>query len=90
MLRCYYKPEPTPVDSRRRATPRWAAPTWSGQDFRWCEPEHLGPPAADLVHFNDVRFMYPDGDRRPLQAYVLLDSNHHVEAEGFESPKGWR
>ena len=46
------------------------------------------PAAADLVRFSDVRYFYPDGGRRPLQAYVLLDSHHHVESQGFGVPKG--
>ena len=53
--------------------------------FPLVEAEHLTTPTpADLVHFSDVRFLYPDERRHPLQAYVLLDSHLHPVAQGFE------
>ncbi len=85
----YYKPEPTEATEAARKTALGRAYIeWAR--FPLVEAEHLSTPDADLVHFGDVRFFYPDGGRRPLQAYVLLDSHHHAEAQGFESPKGWR
>ncbi len=81
----YYKPEPTEATEAARKTALGRAYIeWAR--FPLVEAEHLGMPDADLVHFGDVRFFYPDGGRRPLQAYVLLDSHHHAEAQGFESP----
>ena len=59
--------------------------------FPLVEAEHLSAPApAYLVHFIDVRFLYPDERRRPLQAYVLLDSHLQVESQGFETLKAQR
>jgi len=90
----YYKPETTEAAEAARKTAlgrfyiEWAR-------FPLVEAEHRSASVstaadADLVHFSDVRFFYPDGGRRPLQAYVLLDSHHHAESQGFEPPKGWR
>jgi inner membrane protein len=86
----YYKPEPAEATEAARKTPlgrfymEWAR-------FPLVEAEHRNTPAdADLVRFSDIRFFYPDGGRRPLQAYVLLDSHHHAESEGMGAPKDWR
>ncbi len=86
----YYKPEPTEAAEAARNTALGLAYIeWAR--FPLIESEHLSTPGnGDLVHFSDVRFFYPDEGRRPLQAYVLLDSHDHAEAQGFESPKGWR
>ncbi len=88
--RSYYKPEPTEAAEAARKTAlgrfyvEWAR-------FPLVETEHRSTPAdADLVHFSDVRYFYPDTDRRPLQAYVLIDSHHRVESQGLAPPKGWR
>jgi inner membrane protein len=84
----YFKPEPNQATKAAsntdlgRAYMEWAR-------FPLVEAEHLSSPVPDdLVHFTDVRFLYPDERRRPLQAYVLLDSHLHAEAQGFESLKG--
>src|SRR5208282_938833 len=73
--------------------------------FPLVEAEVLGEPTPGyLVHFSDVRFMYPDGHperhsgadpatrRGRLVAYVLLDSDLRKIGEGFGSPTGpqWR
>jgi inner membrane protein len=93
----YYKPETT--DATRaacstdlgRAYMEWAR-------FPLVEAERLGAPGStdavpaagvggELVHFSDVRFLYPGGSRRVLEAYVLLDSHLHAKSEGFVPPK---
>jgi len=83
----YYKPEPTAVTEAARNTALGRAYVeWAR--FPLLEAEHLT--TGELVHFSDVRFLYPDGRRRVLEAYVLLDSHLHAESQGFESPKGQR
>jgi inner membrane protein len=86
----YYKPEPTEATEAARKTALGRAYIeWAR--FPLVEAEHRGAPTiADLVRFSDVRYFYPDEGRRPLQAYVLLDSHHHVEWQGFGVPKEWR
>jgi inner membrane protein len=83
----YYKPQPTEAtQAARNSVLGRAYVEWSR--FPLLEAEHLSTPtSAYLVHLNDVRFLYPDEHRRPLQAFVLLDSNLHVESDGFESSK---
>jgi inner membrane protein len=83
----YYKPENTPVTQAARNTDLGRAYIeWAR--FPLVEAEHITTPdPAELVHFTDVRFLYPDERRRPLQAYVLLDSHLHAESQGFESGK---
>jgi inner membrane protein len=83
----YYKPEPTAATQAARATALGRAYIeWAR--FPLVETEHLSTPGlGELVHFNDVRFLYPEQRGRPLQAYVLLDSHLKAEAQGFESPK---
>jgi inner membrane protein len=85
----YYKPVPTEITEAARNT-RLGRAYVEWARFPLVEAEHLSAPAADLVHFTDVRFLYPDERRRPLEAYVLLDSSLHVESQGFESSKGQR
>jgi inner membrane protein len=86
----YFKPEITEATRAARNTDLGRAYIeWAR--FPLVEAERLNSPApAYLAHFSDVRFLYPDTRRRPLQAYVLLDSNLHVESEGFEPPKNQR
>jgi inner membrane protein len=86
----YYKPEATEVTEAARSTALGRAYVeWAR--FPLLEAEHLTTPSAgELVHFSDVRFMYPDEGRRVLQAYVLLDSHLRAESEGFESATGRR
>lgn len=80
----YYKPEPTEATQAARNTPLGRAYIeWAR--FPLVEAEHLtSPTPAYLVHFSDVRFLYPDEGRKPLQASVLLDSHLHAESQGFE------
>jgi inner membrane protein len=86
----YFKPEPNDASQAARNTALGRAYLeWAR--FPLVETEHLGEPnPCYLVHFTDVRFLYPDVRRRPLQAYVLLDSHLHAESQGFESSKGQR
>lgn len=86
----YYKPEANEVSTAARNTPLGRAYIeWAR--FPLVEAEHLSAPASgDLVTFSDVRFLYPDGRRRPLQAYVLLNASHQAEWQGFEPPKDQR
>jgi inner membrane protein len=90
----YYKPESTGAtqaarDAARNTALGRAYIEWAR--FPLVEAEHLSTPApADLVHFIDVRFLYPDEGRRPLQAYVLLDSHLQVESQGFDTLKAQR
>lgn len=86
----YYKPELTEITRAARNTDLGRAYiAWAR--FPLVEAEHLNRLApAYLVHFSDVRFLYPDEPRRPLQAYVVLDSSLHVESEGFDPPKNQR
>ncbi len=83
----YYKPENTAITQAARNTDLGRAYVeWAR--FPLVEAEHITTPdPAELVHFTDVRFLYPDERRRPLQAYVLLDSHLHAESQGFESTK---
>jgi inner membrane protein len=83
----YYKPEPTAATQAARNTPLGRAYVeWAR--FPLVEAEHSSTPTpADLVHFSDVRFLYPDERLRPLQAYVLLDSHLHPVSQGFEPLK---
>jgi inner membrane protein len=86
----YYKPEATAATRAARATTLGRAYIeWAR--FPLLEAEHVSTPdPGDLVHFSDVRFLYPEQRGRPLQAYVLLDSHGKAEAQGFESWKGGR
>lgn len=84
----YYKPQPNAeandaTQAARNTALGRAYAEWAR--FPLIEAEHLDTPdPADLVHFSDVRFLYPDSRRHPLQAYVLLDSHLHPVSEGFE------
>jgi inner membrane protein len=84
----YYKPESTEVTQAARNTALGRAYVeWAR--FPLVEAEHISAPVPeDLVHFNDLRFVYPDSSVRPLQAYVLLDSHLHAESQGFDLPSG--
>jgi inner membrane protein len=86
----YYKPEPNEATTAaRNARLGRAYIEWAR--FPLVESEALSTPATgNLVRFSDVRFIYPDERRRPLQAYVLLDSHYRTEWEGFEPPEGQR
>jgi inner membrane protein len=86
----YYKPQPTRATEEARSTDLGRAYVeWAR--FPLVEVEEISEPAPGyLVHFADVRFLYPDSRRRPLVAYVLLDSDLRTEQEGFDSPKGQR
>jgi inner membrane protein len=86
----YYKPQPTPAAEAARNTDLGRAyMEWAR--FPLVEVEALNSPAAGyLVHFSDVRFLSPDSRRRPLVAFVLLDSHLQPEDEGFGSPKEQR
>jgi inner membrane protein len=82
----YYKPEASPTTDIARETAlgrsylEWAR-------FPLIETEHLSTPeAGHEVRFSDVRFLYPDGRRRVLEAYVLLDAERRVRYTGFEAP----
>lgn len=96
----YYKPQTTAAAEAAektglgRAYMEWAR-------FPLVETEDLGEPTPGyLVHFSDVRFMYPDGHpeshsdadpalrRGRLVAYVLLDTDLRLIREGFGSPTG--
>jgi inner membrane protein len=86
----YYKPEPNEATTAARDT-RLGRAYVEWARFPLVESETLAAPATgDLVRFSDVRFLYPDGRRRPLQAYVLLDAHHRAELESFEPPEGQR
>jgi inner membrane protein len=86
----YYKPESSEATTAARNT-RLGVAYIEWARFPLVEDEHLSTPEeGDLVRFSDVRFLYPDQHGRPLQAYVLLDSHHEAEKQGFELPKGLR
>ena len=86
----YYKPQPTEATEAARETDLGRAYIeWAR--FPLVEAEELSEPESGyLVHFLDVRFLYPEPHlktrRRPLVAYVLLDSDLQPLAEGFDSP----
>jgi inner membrane protein len=86
----YYKPQESDATRAARNTALGRAYIeWAR--FPLLESETLTQPAPGyLVHFSDVRFLYPDERRRPLQAYVLLDQNFHAQEQGFETLKGRR
>jgi inner membrane protein len=86
----YYKPESTAVTQAARDTPLGRAYIeWAR--FPLVEAEHVSTPApGELVYFSDVRFLYLNGERRPLQAYVLLDSHLRPEVQSFQLPAGQR
>jgi hypothetical protein len=82
----YYKPENSEAAEAARNTELGRAYIeWAR--FPLLEAEHLSTPPGYLVCLSDVRFMYPEGRSRPLQAYVLLDSHLRVEYQGFKLPK---
>lgn len=83
----YYKPEPNEAVKAARNTPLGRAYLeWAR--FPLVDAEYQDTPVpTSLVRFSDVRFRYPDSHRRPLEAYVLLDSHFRPEAEGFELPR---
>jgi inner membrane protein len=81
----YYKPQPTDATQAAqhtalgRAYMEWAR-------FPLVEDEQLqNPEPAHVVRFLDVRFLYPESRRRPLAAYVLLDSAMRPVEVGFEA-----
>jgi inner membrane protein len=82
----YFKPEPDAATAAARNTKLGRAYIeWAR--FPLVEDEHRDQPVpADVVRFQDVRFMYPDGRRRVLDAYVVLDGQLHATAEGFGPP----
>ncbi|MGC2209094.1 MAG: metal-dependent hydrolase [Candidatus Korobacteraceae bacterium] len=96
----YYKPQPAAAtDAAEKTGLGRAYLEWAR--FPLVEAEALGEPTPGyLVHFSDVRFMYPDSPlesysgtdsghhRHPLEAYVLLDSDLRMMREGFGSPTG--
>jgi len=85
----YYKPDVSEaIDAARDSELGRAYIEWAR--FPLLEAEHLSDPTGYLVHLSDVRFIYPDGRSRPLQAYVLLDSHLRVEYQGFNLPKSQR
>jgi inner membrane protein len=86
----YYKPQPTEAaQAARNSDLGRAYLEWAR--FPLVEDEELqGPAPAHLVHFLDVRFIYPESRRRPLAAFVLLDSDLQPAEEGFESLKRQR
>ena len=86
----YFKPEPNEATTAARNT-RLGKAYMEWARFPLLEAEHLSTPApGDLVRFSDVRFLYPDGRKRVLEAYVLLDSHHQAEWESFDPPKDER
>jgi inner membrane protein len=90
----YYKPLPTEATEAARKTDLGRAyMEWAR--FPLVEAEGLSEPGDGyLVHFTDVRFLYPEPllktRRRPLVAFVLLDSHLRTREEGFDSPVGKR
>jgi inner membrane protein len=79
----YFKPEPDAATTAARQT-RLGRAYIEWARFPLVEDEHIDHPApAELVHLQDLRFMYPDGRRRVLDAYVLLDGQLHATAQGF-------
>jgi inner membrane protein len=86
----YYKPQPTPAtEAAAKSDLGVAYLDWAR--FPLVESEPMGGPGKGyLVHFSDLRFFYPESPRRPLRAFVLLNSELQVEAEGFESMRAER
>jgi inner membrane protein len=82
----YYKPEANRATTAARDTQLGRAyMEWAR--FPLVQAEHLNTPVpGDLVHFSDVRYFYPDEARRPLQAYILLDSHQQAVWQGFGLP----
>jgi inner membrane protein len=80
-----HKPEDSPVLAAARNTHLGRIYfDWAQYPILEVEPE----PNAYLVHFYDLRFQYPDLERRrgrTLGAQVLLDQNLHEVAEWFGS-----
>jgi inner membrane protein len=80
-----YKQEDTPVLEAARNTRLGRVYfDWAQYPILEVEPE----PKAYLVHFYDLRFQYPELERRrgrTLGAQVLLDQNLHEMAEWFGS-----
>lgn len=88
--RSYFKPATTPVNTAARSTSLGRAYVdWAR--FPVLEAEHLVNPPGELVRFNDVRYMGEElRSRRPLEAFVLLDSQLQPEEQGFGEPKAQR
>lgn len=83
-MQTYDKPQSTPATQAARQTAlgrgylEWAR-------FPLIDSETLpAPEAGYLVHFQDLRFAYPDSPRRILHAYIKLDEHLHERAAGFE------
>jgi inner membrane protein len=83
-----YKPEETPVLEAAKDT-RLGRVYLDWAQYPMLEAETLGPPQPGYrVHFYDLRFQYPDLERRggrTLGARVLLDQNLLEVAEWFGS-----
>jgi len=81
----YYKPPPTAASEAAQKTPLgsfymgWAR-------FPLVETERITTPGGGyLVHFTDVRYLYPESGRVPLRAFVRLDSGFRLESSGMKT-----
>jgi inner membrane protein len=96
----YYKPQPTQATQAARNTSlgraymEWARFPLVEEEERYPSEPNAGvlgtasvqkPEPAHVVRFLDVRFLYPESRRRPLAAYVLLDSAMNPVEAGFEA-----
>ncbi len=99
----YYKPQPTEATQAAqnaafgRAYMEWARfPLVEDEELNPSTPTGgvpgtlLEPRPAHLVRFLDVRFLYPESRRRPLAAFMLLDSAMQPVEAGFESVRARR
>jgi inner membrane protein len=81
--RVYLKPEPTPA-SRVASASRLGRVYLDWARCPLVETQRLGRNEPGyLVHFSDLRFMYPDSRRVALAAYVVLSPALQVEDAGF-------
>ncbi len=85
-----YRPEETQVTQAAKSSYlgrvylNWA-------QYPITETEQLSPPESGyVVRFFDLRFMYPDSNRKFLGGWVQLDPNLNVVAENFGVRNGTR
>ena len=77
-----YKPEETPVIRAARESDLGRVYLdWAQYPVFEVEPLDAGQGGGYVVHFYDLRYLYPDRDTRPLTARLELDSQLNVVAE---------
>jgi inner membrane protein len=83
--RVWHKPEETEVSlAAKRSYLGRVYLDWAQYPY-WEVEQTNDPGRAYIVRFFDLRYSYPDQDRRPLRCHVELDRNLNVVAEVWGS-----